>query len=338
MPAFIRSGEGPLTCMLSVIVPTLNRADLLADFLSSLTRQTLQATSFEVIVVDNGSTDNTGLIAECFLDRLPLKYIKAPEPGLHIGRHAGMREAASDFLVFCDDDIVADPCWLESIQSAFCDPNVVLVGGNNHPLFEVEPPAWLARLWNMQDPARRSLSHLSILDFGTGEFDIDPGLVWGCNFSVRRKVLENAGGFHPDGMPEKQIKWRGDGETAITDFIRKSGLRARFHAGASVAHRVPAGRMSMIYFRKRSYAQGISDSFADFRHMQRNMGLSTRKLRAVASGLRKMLGAGIDATGRTLIDVHRNCLSGYISGYGFHQRQLQCDSALRAWVLKEDYF
>jgi glycosyltransferase involved in cell wall biosynthesis len=324
--------------MLSVIVPTLNRAELLADCLASLTGQTLQTTGFEVIVVDNGSTDNTGLIAESFLDRLPLKYVKACEPGLHIGRHVGMREAASDLLVFCDDDIIADPSWLESIQTAFSDPNIVLLGGNNRPLFEVEPPAWLARLWNMQEPARRALSHLSILDLGAGEFDIDPGLVWGCNFSMRRNVLEDAGGFHPDGMPEKQIKWRGDGETAVTDFIRKSGLRARFHAGASVAHRVPADRMSMIYFKKRSYAQGISDSFADFRRMRRNTVSPTRQLRAVASGLRKMLGAGVDDTGRKLIEVHRNCLSGYISGYSFHQQQLRCDSALRAWVLREDYF
>lgn len=338
MPASIRSGEGALTKMLSIIVPTRNRAAFLLDCLSSLTGQTMQTTGFEVIVVDNGSTDNTGVIAESFLDRLPLKYVKACEPGLHTGRHAGMREASSDLLVFCDDDIVADPCWLESIQAAFSDPGVVLVGGNNRPLFEAEPPAWLARLWNMQEPARRSLSHLSILDFGTGEFDIDPGLVWGCNFSVRRNILENAGGFHPDGMPEEKIRWRGDGETAVTDFIRKSGLRARFHAGASVAHRVPAGRMSMIYFRKRSYAQGISDSFADFRRMRRTTGTPARQLRAVASGLRKMLGAGVDATGRRLIDVHRNCVSGYISGYGFHQQQLRCDSALRAWVLREDYF
>lgn len=324
--------------MLSVIIPTRNRSELLADCLASLTGQTLPAAGFEVIVVDNGSTDNTRLIAESFLGRLQLRYVEASEPGLHTGRHAGMREAASDLLVFCDDDILAEPQWLESIRYAFSSPGVALVGGNNRPLFEAGIPAWLERLWNMPAPVKRALPHLSILDFGEDEFDIDPGYIWGCNFSVRRSVLENAGGFHPDGMPEDKIMWRGDGETAVSDFIRNSGLRARFHPGASVSHRVPAARMSMIYFKKRSYAQGISDSYTDFRRIGRATGMPVRQLRAMASGLRKILRAGMDDAGRKLIDVHKNCLFGYISGYSFHQRQVQCDTALRAWVLKKDYF
>ncbi len=328
----------PAENMISVIIPTFNRSILLKDCLESLTLQTLETLKFEVILVDNGSTDDTRAVAESFHSRLQLKYIFAPESGLHIGRHAGMHKASSEILVFCDDDIIADPSWLESISGAFRDSDVTLVGGNNRPLFESNPPVWLQRLWNRPVASGQALAHLSILDFGEGEFDVDPGYIWGCNFAVRRNALEQAGGFHPDSMPYKKIRLRGDGETAVSDYIRKSGLRARFHAGASVRHRVPVTRMSMLYFKNRSYAQGISDSYTDFRRIRKTSILPIRQLQSIASCLRKTIAAGFDDTGRQLINLHMNCLSSYLAGYNYHQQEARCDAELRAWILKENYF
>lgn len=324
--------------MLSVIIPTRNRANYLSSCLESLTCQTIPTSDFEVIVVNNASSDNSKHVAESYQNRLKLKVIDTCIPGLHFGRHAGMKEANSDILVFCDDDIIANPHWLESIQSAFKAPNVALVGGNNYPLFETKPPEWLLRLWGRSAGTWQCLPHLSILDTKESEFNIDPGYIWGCNFSVRRDALEAAGGFHPDGFPEEHIHLRGDGETAVTDHIRKSGLIARFNSGASVMHRVTPMRMSLSYFKKRSFAQGISDSYSDFRRAKKHSKLPFRQFRVMISTIQSMAFSGIDDTGRKLIAIHMSCMLGYIAGYRFHQDRLRSDYDLRAWVLKENYY
>ena len=326
---------------LSVILPTRNRASLLDDCLASLADQSLPVDQFEVLVIDNGSTDCTEGVARRHANQLPLRYLFEPEPGLHAARHAGFREASADILVFGDDDIVAEPDWLLSILDAFRDPSVALVGGNNRPLFEQPPPDWLVCWWEGPSSKRRAISHLSILDFGQGQFDIDPGWIWGCNFSIRRSALAHAGGFHPDAMPAESLRLRGDGETSVSDAIRRSGLRARFHSGASVSHRVSKARMNADYFQQRSYAQGISDSYTDLR---RRGGRRTpaaglaRRLRASASTLRAIATTSHGTAGRTLRTIRWHCLTSYLAGYAYHQREAALDPALRAWILKDNYF
>ena len=321
----------------SVIIPTRDRAACLDDCLASLGSQTLAVADFEVIVVDNGSRDDTAAVAARHGAALPLRVLHAPEPGLHVGRHAGLHAARSDLLVYADDDIVADAGWLAAIVDAFADPAVALVGGNNRPLFEATPPAWLAAWWETPRRHGRALGHLSILDFGDGRFEVDPGLVWGCNYAIRRDVLLAAGGFHPDAMPADRLRFRGDGETHVSDWIRRRGLRARFDAGASVRHRVPASRMTADYFHRRGYAQGISDSYADLRRRGGRptpRGVSARgRLRdgAVAMVSRLRSGGELGAVMRATQEARRK-------GYAFHQAAVAADPSLRDWVLREDYF
>jgi glycosyltransferase involved in cell wall biosynthesis len=325
---------------LSVILPTRNRAPLLGDCLASLVGQNFSFDLFEVLVVDNGSSDDTERIARRYTSQLPLRYLFEPEAGLHTARHAGLRAARADILVYGDDDIVADPGWLSSIDSAFREADVALVGGNNRPLFEAQPPAWLLRWWERPAGNGHAISHLSILDFGKGQFDINPGWVWGCNFSIRRSVLLRAGGFHPDAMPAESLRLRGDGETSVSSAIRKAGLRARFHSGASVAHRVSVARMSADYFEQRSYAQGISDSYTDLRRSGGSGSLIAffaRQLRTRASVARAISTAGGGPVGRTLCVVRRRCLAAYLAGYAHHQKEVRLDPTLRAWVLKDNY-
>ncbi len=313
---------------------------MLQGCLASLVAQTASASSFEVIVVDNGSIDATREVVREFSARLPLRCVKESSPGLHAARHAGMRFAEHENLVFCDDDVVADRDWLQSISEAFSDKECVLVGGNNRPLFEAPVPDWLQRWWDSPVAGGRAMSYLSILDLGEGVFDIDPGLVWGCNFAVRKNFLRSIGGFHPDALPKDMLRYRGDGETAVSDAVRRSRLRARFHSGASVMHRVPAERMTIDYFRSRSEAQGISDSYTDLRRYRGECPwwVSRRRLvRARLVGLKASINAGGDATGRMLRGVRERCVESYVSGYRRHQAQVARDGALRDWVLKDSY-
>lgn len=97
-----------LTIQVSVIVPTHNRASLLNKTLNSLLNQTFSPQHFEVIIVDNGSTDNTESICKEFQKKFTnYVYIYDKKPGLHVGRHAGLKAAKGTILVFIDDDIQA---------------------------------------------------------------------------------------------------------------------------------------------------------------------------------------------------------------------------------------
>ncbi len=327
----------------SVIIPTRDRADLLARCLASLTRQTLDPQSFEVLVIDNGSTDHTAAVAASYADRLNLRCVFAPEPGLHVGRHAGMRAAASDVLIYADDDIEAEPTWVAAVVRAFETPTVALVGGNNHPAFESEPPTWLKRWWSQPVGRGRALGYLSVLDFGRGRFALDPSYVWGCNFSVRRQALESVGGFHPDGLPKTMLQFRGDGESYVAKALEARGWQTVFDAEASVHHWVPTSRMTQAYFEQRGYAQGVSDSYAAVR---RNRGTALPLAQRVRAKVRPSLGVlrekwralgAKDDAARELMVVRSATLKAWRRGFEFHQSSLRSDPALLDWVLKETY-
>lgn len=325
--------------MLSVVVPTRNRASLLDAFLGSLVEQTLAPAEYEVIVVDNGSSDATPDVAARHAARAGnVRCVHEPAPGLHEGRHRGLKEAAGEVLVYADDDIEPLPTWLAAVREAFADPAVALVGGNDLPLFMAEPPRWLRRLWERPTPGGgRALPSLSIMELPGGMRPFSPYRVWGCNFSVRKAVVLAAGGFHPDGMPRELIRLRGDGEVHVARHVERAGLICLFHPGASVRHKVTPERMTLEYFRSRGYGQGISDSYA----LLREGGGGTNGPRAgllargLAWGHRRLRDwIHLDADARRALAAERD---GYREGFAFHQQAYRDDADLRAWVHRPSY-
>jgi glycosyltransferase involved in cell wall biosynthesis len=327
----------------SIIIPTRNRAKLLANCLESLTRQSFPPDEFEVLVVDNGSTDSTSDVAKHYAASLPLRIFAVPRPGLHAGRHAGMEHARSNILMFADDDIEAAPTWVEAVTEAFEDPAVSLVGGNNYPIFESPPPDWLSDLWRRDVDGRRAVSYLSVCDYGDGKFAIPADHVWGCNFSVRKSVLRATHGFHPDALPPNLVRFRGDGETHVTNWVRMSGAKTIFDSRASVHHWVPVSRMTRDYLWQRYYAQGISDSYSEIRKNDGPLG-AVQALRRYFIFSRKIAQHKAHEYLERIAGrpgaAHRiqmtTTLARY-SGYRFHQEQVDADPDLLAWVLRADY-
>lgn len=326
--------------MISVIIPTRNRADLLGPALHSIAAQNLDSSAFEVIVVDNGSTDATSSVVESYQGRIRnLVAIYTPEPGLHNGRHAGMLSAKGEILVFADDDIEALPTWLESITEAFQDADVAMVGGNNYPKFLEEPPLWLKRLWQRSDTqGYHFIPSLSVIEFTHAPKDISPYLVWGCNFSIRKDVLLQAGGFHPDGMPQELIRFRGDGETHVSRFVEKSKMRCVFHPGASVFHKVTPERMTFRYFYQRGYSQGVSDSFTSLRGNQ-----SSEAPKSMFNFFRRVAGFAVRKvsdlmSGRDLSMALAELKKGHKAGFSYHQQAYRDDPEVRAWVHRSVYY
>lgn len=299
---------------LSVVIPTRNRAQLLKKALDSILVQTLSQNEFEVIVIDNGSSDNTKEVIKSFNSKIDsLIFIYNETPGLHIGRHEGMKNSTNDILVYLDDDVELFPTHLENVLKSFEDEEVVLVGGKNLPNFESEPPLWLKEMWQEKDGIQM-IAPLSIIDYGEKIKEIDPNYIWGCNFSIKKEILIKAGGFHPDSMPEELIKYRGDGETAVSNFIKQNNLKALYNPLVSLYHFVPNMRMTNEYFCKRMYNQGISDSYTDIRNKV--------SLKDINDKINKL----------------KNSKTCYSNGYIYHQEECSKDLKLLDWILKENYY
>lgn len=125
-----------------VIIPTRNRAELLHNSLEALARQARAPD--EVIVVDNGSTDNTKQVVEQYSGRLPIRYFYEPIPGAGQARNLGIRNATSDVLAFTDDDCVPDKDWLHFIELSFLrDPSIGMVAGKITP--KLDGSTWTER-------------------------------------------------------------------------------------------------------------------------------------------------------------------------------------------------
>jgi glycosyltransferase involved in cell wall biosynthesis len=328
---------------ISVIIPTLNRDKFLSLALESIAAQNYPADRFEILILDNGSTDATKSVAERFISQHgshQIRYIYEPEPGLLSGRHRGALEAQGDILTFADDDIEADANWLLAIEEAFADSSVQIVGGRNLPKYEVEPPEWLEWFW-YEHPCGRFCGYLSLLDFGTQVREINANYVWGLNFSIRKKALFEVGGFHPDCLPDRLQHFQGDGETGLTMKAKKLGYRAIYHPGALVFHQVSKARVTWEYFEKRFFLQGVCDSYTQIRQSNGQLEEKslTERVKAWALSYKEPL---LIAIGRVKLSekdiLHRRFNKAYRKGYQFHQTAVRKNPKLLEWILKPDYW
>ena len=106
---------------------------------------------------------------------------------------------------------------------------------------------------------------LSLLDIGKDTANINPDFIWGLNFSIRRQVVVDCNGFHPDLVPTELQRWQGDGETGLTKKVRSLGYRADYLQDAGLYHLCGNDRLNIDYFCKRAYYQGVCDSFTSIR-------------------------------------------------------------------------
>ena len=315
---------------LSVIIPTRNRADLLDATLESITKQTFPSDKFEIIVIDNGSTDNTAEICKKYQCCFPeFRYFYEPSPGLHVGRHKGAKESRSSILVYADDDIKATSSWLEGIMEAFQDTEIAMVGGNNLPLFIGTPPGWLDSLWKQIEPQANILWQLSLIDLGQEAHYINPFYIFGCNFSIRKETLISAGGFMPDCMPSHLMKYQGNGETHVSNYVAEHGLKAWFTPKATVYHTAPCARMTYHYVGFIRFRQGISDAFVLLR--RRGYVKFSNLIKLYLLKLKRIF-----TPSKSVLDYYCNLRD--IDGHIFLYKSALKDKSLMQWICRKDYW
>jgi glycosyltransferase involved in cell wall biosynthesis len=331
----------------SVIVPTLNRSTLLRKAVSSITQQTFPAEQFEIIIVDNGSTDDTRRTLDELIGRHPrhkIRYVYEPEPGLLAARHRGAFEAAGELFVYVDDDVEPVPGWLAAVVAGFDDPKVQIVGGRNLPKYEIDPPAWIDSFWNSTPYGGRYCWYLSLMDLGQNKLNIKPTYIWGLNFSIRRHAFYDLGGFHPECILETLQRFDGDGENGLTMPAEARGLMAIYEPAAIVYHFVSASRMTPEYFERRAFLQGIRNSYTDVR---RNGGPSIALWAKVRHVIRRSIrcvrrlrnGRMIARPEERLtMKIHNRVAAADRAGFEYHQRIIRADPRVMEWVMRPHYW
>jgi len=296
----------------------------------------------QILVIDN-SARRPSVAALDGWERLrrlaDFRLIHEPIPGLLAARHRGAKEAKSDILVFIDDDVRVAPSWLGAILETFRSPDVHFVTGRNLPEYRLAPPDWLESFWRRNQEGASYCGYLSLLDFGEAVCDIDPVYVWGLNFAIRKQTLMDLGGFHPDGVPWELRRFRGDGETAVGRTAKEAGLRAVYNPDALVHHLIPPSRLTVEYFERRAYLQGISDSYAAIRREGTVLEQSESNPWDWKTPARKVKRVLRSAIPRSRTEKIRSQVKrAHRAGYDFHQNEVRNDPKLLAWVLKEDYW
>jgi len=315
----------------SLIIPTLDRAPQLRQTLESIRRQS-DLSEYELIVVDNGSKDETMDVCASFPD-LRLTYIFDTTPGSLTGRHRGAQQALGEVFCFLDDDILLDAGWLRTVKQTFrAHSDIDLLTGPSLPLFETEVPGWLDDFWYHPPGGGRFCSWLSLVDMGEDVQEIDPNLVWSLNFCIRRQAFEELKGFHPDYYGPGLEMFQGDGETGLTMKAIAAGKKALYHPGVRVFHHVPTQRLTKEYFGRRAYFQGIADSFSGLRRGDRGLSIVASFLQKLRGLLRPRRYANVSVR-----DVRLHTEKQYREGYRFHRKWFRRSASVRDWVKKDNY-
>src|SRR5262245_49670304 len=182
--------------LLSVIIATRNRADLLADSLDAISRQDWPARRFEIVVADNNSTDSTRATVMSVAARAgapAIRYLHVAEVGKSFAVNAALEQASGELLLFTDDDVHPEPDWIERVVAAFDRTGADFVAGRIIPSWESPPPPWLSPpLYGVLAIPENGDACRPIDRENTGIIPI------GANMAVRRRVVDRIGGLRTD--------------------------------------------------------------------------------------------------------------------------------------------
>jgi len=233
--------------MISVVIATRDRAALLIETLEAVALQESPGVPFEVVVVDNGSVDETSQAVEEASGRLPIRinYVYEPRPGKSHALNTAVAVAQGDLLVFTDDDVLPAPGWLGAFVRAMSATGADFATGRILPRWEADPPSWVSP---------ELYGALSVADGGSERLPLAKGvnsqvMPMGGNLALTRRVVESIGGWNPDlGSLQGTLRTGEDHEFALK--MLDAGFKGVYEPDAAVSHRVPAERLRIGYFRR----------------------------------------------------------------------------------------
>ena len=240
--------------MITVGIPTYNRAYSLAETIDAVAGVSPPNDDWELIVVDNNSSDET---KEVCLRHLPPngRYVFEPKPGVSNARNRVFQEARGELIVFTDDDTLPDENWLAAYEQA--------VEKYPDASFFMGPIDWEWRTrvpWWFIEDSDHPIIFCDKHDKRSEDTPIsDDFLVAGPNMAVRREAYLRLGGFRPELGIVGHIKIGGEEPDLIRRY-RAQGLRGYYVAQAQVKHKVYANLITFRVLAKNTFAAGFSNS------------------------------------------------------------------------------
>ncbi len=237
-----------------MVVCTHNRRDLLLKCYESLINQSENGKAYEIVIVDNSSTDGTGeLVCNWLNQTTPVVYVFEAKLGLSYARNRGWQTAQGAYVAYIDDDAIANSDWLKRM-SDFIDkhPNVAAFGGPFDGFADAEVPDWFP-------------SEYGSFSLGNEDklIDVRTSCLCGGNFVVRKDIFFKCGGFNPElGMKGNVVSY-GE-ETRFFIDIADAGYDIYYVSEMRIKHLIADYKLSLLWLLKAEFAAGkiVATSYA----------------------------------------------------------------------------
>ncbi|MGX9713367.1 glycosyltransferase [Janthinobacterium lividum] len=234
---------------------TYNGAGTLPQVLRAYMGLRAPVGGWRLVIADNGSTDATARVIAAFRGRLPLSYVyvarRGRSPALNGAVEYALRQGGDggELFVFGDDDAMPASDWLCRLQdSARSHPGYALFGGAIVPAWREQPEDWLLRLtpvgltWGITSPDLR-------------DSPVYPGLVWGANMAIRRRIFE-AGARYDESIGPQGANYAMGSETRLNLEMHAAGNPSWFCPQARVAHIIRAPQVQRAWILRRAMLFG----------------------------------------------------------------------------------
>lgn len=301
----------------TILIATYNRAALLDDTLASIRRLRVRAgRPWDVIVVDNNSTDGTRAVVERQARDFPvtLRYLFEPRQGRSSALNTGIAAAGGGVIAMTDDDVRVEPEWLDAACDALEDPSVAYAGGPVVPIWETPPPRWL-------DLTRGDLwGTIAIQNHGDIPFIYEEArkVPLGANMAAKRSLFAAIGGFRADlGRSSGRIVM-GQEVPELLMRARAAGWRGVYLPAMRVHHHIPARRLTRAYFRTWWYGKGVSRSALERMQPVTELGVDLRRTPHLLRVPRYMYGSAL----RDVAGLVKNLALGRPAGAFRHEMML----------------
>lgn len=239
----------------SVIFCTYNREKYIYNAMKSIAEQDFPYTDYEIVLINNNSTDSTESICNRFREDYPqvgFRYFIETNQGLSYARNRGVKESRGDILVFVDDDATVFESYLPSINIFFdAYPEVNACGGPIVPVYEVEKPKWLSH-YTEQLLGGALYEGDKVKPFRNGKY---PG---GGNSAFRKAVFEKYGLFNVE-LGRKGTGLIGAEEKDLYDRLIRGSEQFYYLPQMGIYHYIPEKKLTKAHFRELTYSIGKSE-------------------------------------------------------------------------------
>lgn len=241
--------------MITVIICTYNREKYIGQLLDSLAKNDYPESDYEIVLVNNNSTDNTRLICERFAanhQNISFRYVEEHEQGLSAARNRGIKEAKGDIVIYVDDDALVDSDYIRTYAEHFSSfPETMAAGGPIEPLYETAEPSWMSPYTKALLTAWMNYGD-KVREYPSGRF---PG---GGNAAYRKSVFDKVGLFNTD-LGRKGTALLASEEKDIFDKMRQLGMRVLYLPTPVLHHIIPQAKLEEPYFDRLTLQIGRSE-------------------------------------------------------------------------------